>query len=136
MSKGLKADLGKCTGCQMCMLVCSGSHVGKFNPSEARINVEDVFPEPGEFKINHCIHCDEHPCVEACPVEAIKLNDKLGTYFVDRETCTACGACVDACPYNGCWIDPSGSYSIKCDLCDGNPQCVEVCPKGVLKWGD
>mgnify|MGYP001119424227 CR=1 FL=1 len=89
---------------------------------------------PGHIVPFKCISCGK--CVEACPVEAIKLNDKLGTYFVDRETCTACGACVDACPYNGCWIDPSGSYSIKCDLCDGDPQCVAVCPKGVLKWGD
>lgn len=133
MPKGLKADIEKCTGCQMCALVCSASHTGKFNPSEARIVVEDQFPEPGEFKLGFCIHCDEHPCVDACPVSAIKLDETLGTYYVDKDECTACGACVDACPYNGCWLDPSGSYSIKCDLCKGNPQCVEVCPKGVLK---
>ena len=133
MSKGLKADLAKCTGCQLCALVCSGTHVGKFNPSESRINVEDIFPEPGEFRLNYCTHCDEHPCVESCPVEAIKLDEGQGIYYVDKETCTACGACVEACPYNGCWLDPSGSYSIKCDLCGGKPQCVEVCPKGVLK---
>jgi len=133
MTKGLKADIEKCTGCQMCALVCSATHTGKFNPSEARIVVEDLFPEPGEFKLGFCIHCDEHPCVDACPVSAIKLDESVGTYYVDKEECTACGACVDACPHHGCWLDPSGSYSIKCDLCKGNPQCVEVCPKGVLK---
>jgi Fe-S-cluster-containing hydrogenase component 2 len=133
MTKGLKADVEKCTGCQMCALVCSATHTGKFNPSEARIVVEDLFPDPGEFKLGFCIHCDEHPCVDACPVSAIKLEESLGTYYVDKDECTACGACVDACPYHGCWLDPSGSYSIKCDLCKGNPQCVEVCPKGVLK---
>ncbi len=133
MTKGLKADIEKCTGCQMCALVCSASHTGKFNPSEARIVVEDVFPEPGEFRLGFCVHCDEHPCVDACPVSAIKLDEGLGTYYVDKDECTACGACVDACPYHGCWIDPSGTYSIKCDLCKGNPQCVEICPKGVLK---
>lgn len=133
MTKGLKADIEKCTGCQMCALVCSATHTGKFNPSEARIVVEDLFPDPGEFKLGFCIHCDEHPCVDACPVSAIKLDESLGTYYVDKDECTACGACVDACPYHGCWLDPSGSYSIKCDLCKGNPQCVEVCPKGVLK---
>jgi len=133
VTKGLKADLKKCTGCQLCALVCSATHVGKFNPSESRICVEDVFPDPGECRLNYCIHCDEHPCVESCPVEAIKLDEGLGTYYVDKELCTACGACVEACPYNGCWLDPSGSYSIKCDLCGGAPQCVEICPKGVLK---
>ena len=136
MSKGLKADLEKCTGCQMCMLVCSGSHVGKFNPSEARINVEDVFPEPGEFRINYCKQCDEHPCVEACPAEAIKLNESLGIYYVDRDECTACGMCVEECPYDGIWLDPSGSYAIKCDLCGGTPQCIETCPRKVISRGE
>ena len=89
MSKGLKADLSKCTGCQLCAIVCSATHTGKFNPGESRIEVQDLFPEPGEFKLNFCIHCDEHPCVESCPVEAIKLNKDLGIYYVDKELCTA-----------------------------------------------
>jgi len=133
VSKSLKADLKKCTGCQLCALVCSATHVGKFDPSQSRINVEDHFPEPGEYKLNYCTHCDEHPCFEACPAEAIKLDEGLGIYVVDKDACTACGACVEACPYNGCWLDESGTYSIKCDLCGGTPQCVEICPKGVLK---
>ncbi len=36
------------------------------------------------------------PCVEACPVEAIKIEDGLAV--VDADTCIDCGACVDACP--------------------------------------
>ena len=136
MSKGLKIELEKCIGCNMCALICSGSHVGKFNPSESRINVEDVFPEPGEFRLNYCTQCDEHPCVEACPSEAIKLDEALGIYYVDKEECTACGLCVDACPYNGCWLDPSESYVIKCDLCGGTPKCIEVCPRKVISRGE
>ena len=136
MTKGLKTDIEKCVGCNMCALVCSGSHVGKFNPSESRINVEDIFPEPGEFKLNYCIQCDEHPCVEACPAEAIKLDETLGIYVVDKDECTACGMCVDACPYNGCWLDPSESYSIKCDLCGGTPRCIDICPRKVITRGD
>ncbi len=34
-------------------------------------------------------------CVEVCPVEAIKLEDKA---TIDAETCIECGACVDECP--------------------------------------
>ena len=133
MGKGLKAETEKCSGCQMCALVCSASHVGKFNPSESMMNVMDLYPEPGEVKLSYCTHCDEHPCVEECPAEAIKLNEALGTYYVDKDECTGCGMCVEVCPYEGCWMDPSESYAIKCDLCGGTPQCVEVCPKGVLK---
>ena len=41
-----------------------------------------------------CAGCG--PCVEACPVEAIKIEGNLA--IVDADTCIDCGACVDACP--------------------------------------
>jgi len=133
MSKGLKADKSKCTGCQVCSLVCSAKHVGQFKPSEARIVAKDLFPEPGKYGLTYCIQCPNHECVEACPAEAIVLDEGLGIYRVDKEKCTACGSCVEACKHEGIWLDPSGSYAIKCDLCGGSPECVAVCPKGVLK---
>ncbi len=37
-------------------------------------------------------------CVEACPVDAIKVVDNKAV--VDEDTCIDCGACVDACPSN------------------------------------
>jgi NAD-dependent dihydropyrimidine dehydrogenase PreA subunit len=36
------------------------------------------------------------PCSEACPVEAIKIEDNLAV--CDEDTCIDCGACIDACP--------------------------------------
>ena len=34
-------------------------------------------------------------CVEVCPVEALKVNDKAK---VDEDACIDCGTCVDECP--------------------------------------
>lgn len=34
-------------------------------------------------------------CATACPVEAIKVNDKAE---INEETCIDCGTCVDECP--------------------------------------
>ena len=34
-------------------------------------------------------------CAEACPQEAIKLNDVAK---IDPEECVDCGLCVDECP--------------------------------------
>lgn len=34
-------------------------------------------------------------CVDACPCDAISLDDKA---FVDADACVDCGACVDECP--------------------------------------
>lgn len=41
-----------------------------------------------------CSACGE--CVEACPLDAISLQDEKAV--VDAETCGDCGACVDVCP--------------------------------------
>ena len=35
-------------------------------------------------------------CVEACPVEAISIQD--GKAHVDVDECVECGACLDECP--------------------------------------
>ena len=39
-------------------------------------------------------------CVEACAFDAIKVNPETGIAEVDADKCTACGACVKACPKN------------------------------------
>ena len=44
--------------------------------------------------VDDCVFCAA--CAEACPVDAIKVED--GTWEVDKDTCIECGACVDQCP--------------------------------------
>lgn len=41
-----------------------------------------------------CVGCGL--CVDACPVEAITLEDDKAK--VDEEKCTECGQCVAECP--------------------------------------
>jgi len=40
-----------------------------------------------------CTGCGS--CAEACPVEALKVDDKA---VVDSDTCIDCGTCIDECP--------------------------------------
>jgi NAD-dependent dihydropyrimidine dehydrogenase PreA subunit len=40
-----------------------------------------------------CTACGS--CVDACPVEALKIDKKAK---VDTENCIDCGTCVDECP--------------------------------------
>ena len=41
-----------------------------------------------------CAGCG--PCTEACPVEAIKIEDNIA--IVDADTCIDCSVCVESCP--------------------------------------
>ncbi len=41
-----------------------------------------------------CTGCEA--CVEACPVDAIKMEGEVA--LVDPEECTGCEACVEECP--------------------------------------
>jgi Fe-S-cluster-containing hydrogenase component 2 len=58
------------------------------------------------------------------------VNEDRGAVLVDKDKCTACGLCIDACPGSVPHIHPTEKYAVICDLCGGNPQCVKVCREG------
>ena len=41
-----------------------------------------------------CTGCGD--CVEACPLDAISLQDEVAV--VDEDTCTECWLCAEECP--------------------------------------
>jgi ferredoxin len=49
---------------------------------------------PAKVDAEKCTGCES--CIDACPSEAIKMED--GKAVVDVETCVDCGVCVDECP--------------------------------------
>jgi Fe-S-cluster-containing dehydrogenase component len=65
-------------------------------------------------------------------VEAI-TRDSKGLVLIDRDTCTGCRACVEACPFGAIWMQEEGSdFAYKCDFCGGTPACVKECVTGAL----
>ena len=85
---------------------------------------------PG-LEIPHlCVQCYDYPCMESCPVDAISVNPDTEAVIVDKDKCTACGLCTDACPGKIPYIHPTENYSVICDLCGGTPKCVEACGEG------
>ncbi len=85
-------------------------------------------------------------CVEVCDFEAIFMNEETGLPYVIDDNCTACGACVDACPNNiielrkrykkdrkiyvSCVNEDKPAAAKKaCQVaCIGCNKCVKVCP--------
>lgn len=126
----LEVDASKCTGCRLCELVCSLRHEGTCNPRRSRIRVrrESLRLDLPEV----CIQCEERSCTKACPHQAL-IEDERGAIRVKEERCTACGACVFACPYHAIQIHPSRHVAMVCDLCDGDPACVKYCVLGALR---
>ncbi len=89
-------------------------------------------------------------CVVACAFDAIHINPETGIAEVDAEKCTACGACVKACPkkiielrkkwpkgravYVGCVSKDKGAVVMKaCKAgCIGCGKCEKVCAFGAI----
>ncbi|MBW1713266.1 MAG: 4Fe-4S dicluster domain-containing protein [Deltaproteobacteria bacterium] len=131
MEKTLLVDLTKCTGCEACVDVCSARGTKAYSEQVSRIRISRDEPR-AVFTPLVCEQCREHPCVEACPVEAIEYDPRLSIFTVDQEACTACGSCQEACPYDGIFV--TEETALKCDLCGGQPACVEVCYPQALKY--
>ena len=104
----------------------------------------------GETNCSHgCLGFGD--CVAACQFDAIKINPETGIPEVDEEKCTACGACVKACPkkvielrnkgvksrrvFVSCVNKDKGAIARKaCSAaCIGCGKCQKACPFGAIK---
>jgi Fe-S-cluster-containing hydrogenase component 2 len=94
-------------------------------PEASRVRV--FMPFPGLEVPHLCAQCDDYPCVKACPVEALTVDEDTTAVLVDREKCTSCGECIDACPGKIPFLHPGDNKATICDLCEGDPECVKVC---------
>lgn len=89
-------DYIKCSGCRRCKIACSLRHEERIWPEASRIRVFMLFPG---LEVPHfCTQCEDAPYVDSCPVDALEVDIDMKSIVVDREKCTSCGNCIDACP--------------------------------------
>jgi len=124
--KVIDIDHKKCTGCRACMLTCSLAHAGEIRLAASAIQIASSNDEGRNVPLV-CIACEERPCLDVCPEDAIHLHEELDMPMIDSARCTGCQSCIAACPYCGIFFDPVAKKAVKCDLCNGEPLCVKVC---------
>jgi len=102
-------DQSKCIGCNYCTYACKA-----FNdiPGDAQwntVSVEGSTDKGPAYLPRPCQHCENAPCVEACPVGAT-YHRADGLVEMDYDKCIGCRYCQVACPYNARvfnWQDPA-----------------------------
>jgi formate dehydrogenase iron-sulfur subunit len=101
------------------------------------------------FTRQACMHCTDAACVRVCPNGSL-YHHELGFVAYNRDTCTGCGYCADACPFEVPRSDRniwSGLAKMdKCTFCTSQgydrisegwePACVKTCPPSALQYGD
>lgn len=130
--QALEIHPDKCTGCKQCELACSYVQLGAFQPSRSVIKVH-IFDEQASFAPYTCFQCDEAWCMQACPVNAIDVDEQTGAKIVLDEVCVGCKLCVIACPFGTIFFDKADDKAAKCDLCAGDPACAHACPTAAIE---
>ena len=137
-------DLGKCCGCSACAIACMDQNDIDFTKGQFPYRL--VFElegegtgglRPGYFPVA-CMHCEDGPCILACPVGCIYKDKETNLTVVDNSSCIGCRSCAMACPFGAPSFREDGKMS-KCDGCverikhGMEPACVRACFLGALK---
>lgn len=148
---GLVFDTRRCIGCRTCVIACkvengieTGSWMKVLNNSNTTTDMPvGRYPQLSlSWQPHTCMHCENPPCLEACPVEETISKRQDGIVLIDRDKCIGCRACGDACPYDAIRFNPNDSCAEKCTLCSHRidqglePFCAKECIWGAIRFGD
>ena len=166
--KTILFDTTKCMACRACQVACKQWNELEGEQTTNRGTYEnppDLSPQTWvkmnfieterQGKVNWlftrraCMHCTDAGCVRVCPNGSL-YHHELGFVAYNRNTCTGCGSCIDACPFKVPRSERNLVTGIakmdKCTFCTTRgldriaegwePACVKTCPPGALICGD
>jgi len=157
--KAFVIDLAMCNGCYACQIGCKDEHCGNdWSPyAKPQPNTGHFWLKLNEFergahsqvRVSYvpvlCMHCDDAPCIEACPIDGVISRRNDGLVIIDPKKCSGCMSCIDKCPYGCIYYNESLNIAQKCTGCAhlvdrgwpiSVPRCVDNCPNDCIKFGE
>lgn len=128
----LAIDLGLCTGCNYCTYACKAT-----NDTADGITWNAVYKDTENFSQDvyvprPCMHCEEAPCIEVCPVGATYHRED-GLVAMNYDRCIGCRYCQVACPYGARYFNWEANDQPNPMVPQwGDPE-VERRPRGVIE---
>ncbi len=162
---GMVIDLKRCIGCHACTVACKAENSTKPGIFWNKVYDEESGEYPSVRRIfipRLCMHCENAPCIEACPTGASYRRED-GIVLIDYDKCVGCKYCIEACPYGaryfskekagyfGAGLTPTEEAGYrehklgvteKCNFCvdrveqGQQPACVRACIGKARYFGD
>ncbi len=141
---GWFVDTRRCFGCHACEVSCKAENDVPLGNFIRQTIYQDVgeYPKVARFFLPMaCQHCEDAPCIKACPCGALHKTTG-GTVAIDYNVCCGNATCIDVCPYGAIYLDPVAKQAVKCHNCyhrtevGMEPACVPTCPSEALHFGD
>ncbi len=108
-------DVDKCIGCGYCILACQANNDTAPDIKWTRLLETRKIAGEKRYLPVPCQHCENAPCVGACPVKAT-YHRPDGIVMMDYDRCIGCRYCEVACPY--------GARSFNWETFDGDNPVV------------
>lgn len=167
MRYGMVIDLTRCVGCNACTAACKQANATPPGVLWSKVLLYETGDYPQarlRFLPMLCMHCQEAPCLEACPTGATYRGEG-GLVLLDDDRCVGCRYCIMACPYEArsynsararesypgqgltefeemSYEQHSKGAIEKCNFCAPRlrvgkaPACVATCPTEARIFGD
>ncbi len=120
MPTTIAIDEDACWGCKTCELACKQEMQSADGVRLISVIEDGPRMEKGQpvftYRVQMCRHCDDPPCADACPEDAI-IKRADGIVVLDDTLCSGCRACISACPFDAIDFDEARDVAQKCNLC-------------------
>ncbi|OPZ88295.1 MAG: Iron-sulfur protein [bacterium ADurb.Bin429] len=135
-----------CLACKACEIACAVEHSASkdlytaIQESPAPCARVTVLQGEGFTVPLQCRQCENAPCMQVCPTQALSRLDQSSPVLLEENLCIGCTWCVQACPFGVIRLDAQSHAIIKCDQCFARvqsgelPACVVACPTHALEF--